>query len=200
MPTFSRLLMQLKDASTSANLRIAGEAADKDYRDQIQIMSIGWAMGRSTPKGVGETRGTAQPEEFTFRKEMDRASTAMLNKMRHGVRLDAVVTLDSLEDSTFKLTLRLNNVRIVDYRVDGKDGDKSGEIVEDWSFTYDEIVVDYSPKSGDNLTTRQKRTPDTSANKATMDAILDGFKALNEPKRIDVSARLKKDYPKLFSA
>lgn len=198
MPTFSRLLMQLKDASTSANLRIAGEAADKDYRDQIQIMSIGWAMGRGNAKGVGETRGAAQPEEFTFRKEMDRASTAMLNKMRHGVRLSAVVTLDSLEDSTFKLTLRLNNVRIVDYQINGKDGDKSGEIVEDWSFTYDEIVVDYSPTARDNLTTRQKRAPDTEGHKATMDAILDSFKALNEPKRIDVSARLRKDYPKLF--
>lgn len=196
MATFSRLHMQLTDAST--NLRMKGEATDHDYRDQIQLSSVAWGMSRATPQGQGVTRGKSQPEEFTFRKMMDQASTSMLTKMRHGVRLNAIVILDSPDDSGFKLTLKLNNARIAEYRIDIKDGEKSGDISEDWTFTYDEIVVEYMPTAKETLTTRQKRAPGAESSKAVLDSVLDAFKALNEARRIDVSTTLKKEYPKLF--
>lgn len=196
MPTFSRLHMQLKDAST--NLRMTGEASDQDYRDQISLSSISWDMSRKPDTAAQNTRGRAQPGEFEFSKQMDKASTSMLTKMRNGVRLKAVVTLDSPEDSGFKLTLTLTNARITDYKVNIKDGEKSGEIEEDWTFTYDKINVDYMPTEKETLSTEQKRDASDGSAKAALDAVLEAFKALNDAKRIDVSTTLKKEYPKLF--
>ncbi|MDP9901042.1 type VI secretion system tube protein Hcp [Variovorax ginsengisoli] len=197
MSTFSRLHMQLTDADT--NLPMVGESADQTYSGQIQLARIAWDMSRAAPRGLGLTRGKSQPEAFSFSKVMDQASTAMLTKMRHGVRLRAVVTLDSPEDSGFKLTLTLNNARIAEYKVDINDGEKSGAISEDWTFTYDEIAVEYMPTAKETLTTRHKRAPGAESGKASLDAVLEAFKALNEARRIDVSATLKKEYPKLFA-
>ncbi len=197
MPTFSRLYLQLKDATT--NSPVTGEATDQGYRNQIQISSVSWDMSRSKTEAAGGTRGRAEPEEFEFSKLMDRASTPMLTKMRHGALLTAVLTLDSPEDSSFKLTITLEGARISSYKIDIKDGEKSGEIKEDWSFIYSEIKFEYKTLEDGALLTSHKRTKETG-NKDAQDAVLESFKALNEAKRIKVSASLKSEYPKLFSS
>ena len=195
MPTFSRLYLQLKDATT--NLRMTGEATDQDYRNQIQLSGVSWDMSRGKAEASGGTRGRPEPGEFEFSKVMDRSSTSMLIKMRHGVRLTAVVTLDSPDDSSFKLTITLKNARISSYKMDIKDGEKSGEIKEDWAFTYSEIEVEYKTLEDGVMPTSHKRTKETSS-KDAQDSIIASFKALNDAKRIVVSATLKSEYPKLF--
>jgi len=197
MPNFSRLHMRLKDASTGSPL--VGEATDRDYRDQIQLTNFSWDMGRKKADGGSKTRGEVQPGEFEFSKTMDRASTAMLSKMRNGVRLHALVTIDSQEESSFKLTVELTDVRIIDYRVSAKDGEKSGEISEDWTFTYSKLVMEYQATGERTRSTTQQRPPDSMSGKAVMDAVLNAFKDLNDPWRIDAVERLRQDYPKSFA-
>ncbi len=188
--------MQLKVADTGEV--IAGESADAGFPGQIQLSSVSWDMGREKGEaGSGSTRGRVEPGEFEISKLMDTASTSMLSQLRFGTRLSAVVTLVSPDANSFKLTITLTNARINDFKVDAKDGEKSGEVKEDWTFTYSDIKVEYKPPEGAPLITMQKRTTETKA-KDAQEAIMEAFKALDPPKRISVAKELKASYSDAF--
>lgn len=205
MPTFSRLHMYLEVASSSAP--ITGEAADQDFLRQISLKSFSWRLNRGSKdadktRGAGD-RGRAAPEAFEISKSMDKASTQMLSKLTAGTKLNAIITLAAHEESNFKFTAKLSNIRIVDYRVSGKDGDKSGEIDEDWTFNYDTITLEYVPEPppGERvskpLSSNHKRSAqDSDRGSADGKSVLSAYKALTPADQKSTGAALKTEYEK----
>ena len=195
MPTFSRLHMYLAAGST----QVTGESPDAGYTDQIQLTGISWDISRGKDTGAGSNRGTVEPGLFEFSKSMDKASTAMLTHMKNGEELSAIVVLASHPDSTdaassdYMLVFGLTNVRIVEYKIDANDGEKSGEIKEDWSFTYSELNIRYTPPNRDALESQHRRVVETTS-KSELESILAKFAALKAPQQIDVKPDLQKLY------
>lgn len=152
MPTFSRLHMYLEVADKS--LPIVGDSTDLDFLRQIRLTGFSWKLVRQPHQ---ESNSRPQPEVFTFTKSMDKASTQMLTRLTTGTKLNAIVTLVGYEESSFKFRVKLSNVRIFEYKVNGKDGDKSGEVDEDWGFNYDTVDLQYTPElKGSERTAKSK--------------------------------------------
>lgn len=202
MPSFSRLHMYLEVASSSAP--ITGEAADLDFLRQICLKSFNWRINRAAKDtGGGSDRGRAAPEAFEISKSMDKASTQMLSKLTAGTKLNAIITLAAHEESNFRFTAKLSNIRIVHYQISGKDGDKSGEIDEDWTFNYDSITLEYVPEPAPNervakpLSSNHKRSAqDSDRGSADGKSVLSAYKVLAPADQKSTATTLKSEYDK----
>lgn len=205
MPSFSRLHMYLEVASSSAP--ITGEAADLDFLRQISLKSFSWRINRAGKDkdgtSSGSDRGRAVPETMEISKSMDKASTQMLSKLTAGTKLNAIITLAAHEESDFRFTARLSNIRIVDYQISGKDGDKSGEIDEDWTFNYDSIKLEYVPELQANervakpLSSNHMRSAqDSDKGSADGKSVLSAYKALTPSDQKSTATALKSEYDK----
>jgi len=195
MSSFSRLHMYL--AANSA--QVMGESTDAGYADQILLTGFNWELSRGKDTKAGTDRGEVEPGAFEFSKPMDKASTAMLTHMRNGEELSALVTLAShpdskdAESSDYMLVFGLEDVRITDYKVDACDGEKGGEIKEDWTFTYSKLTVRYTPPGAAALTSEHIRKSETGR-KQELEEILGKFASLKPPQQISVRPDLEKLY------
>lgn len=200
MPTFSRLHMYLEVADSSAP--ITGEAADLDFLRQISLKSFNWRISRANKErraasSMGD-RGRAVPDAFDISKSMDKASTPMLTRLTAGTKLNAIITLAAHDESNFRFTAKLSNIRIVEYKVNGKDGDKSGDIDEDWTFNYDSITVEYVPElsPGERVakplsSTHKRSAQDSDKGASGVQGVLSAYGALAAPEKKSAAAQLK---------
>ena len=145
----SLFLLLTTGPSGPAGKKIAGEATDAEYRDQIEVHGWNWNLTRSSESSRATKVGaqllppanSVVPSVLTFDKPMCRATSGMLAAMRTGELLSAVFSLE--EDSTpdFLLQLTLEGVRILEYELDIE----GAEVKESWKLNYDSIRFDYAP-------------------------------------------------------
>lgn len=215
MPTFSRLHMSLEDAK--GNAKTFGEATDEEFADQILLDGFSWSMdyvkdkakegssGASQRGGQGDVqRGRAEPGKFDIEKAMDIASTKMLTHLKMGTKLTITISLAAHPHSTFKLAIKLTGARIVDYTINGKDGDKSGDVDERWTFTYEQIEFTHQPEVGPNekagvMTSTHKRSADAKDEKAAgVASVLSAYTSLSGPDQKQAGKDLKDKFPGNF--
>lgn len=131
--------MKLTGASSG---EIKGGSDDAGFEDQIELEDWNWTLGKSS----GEEK-TVEPSTFTFSKLLDPATTAMLSAMCSGEELKAVISLEESSESEFELVVTLEKVRVVNYSLNARSEKDSGEISEDWAFSYTTIHFDYKPSA-----------------------------------------------------
>ncbi|MBV8605551.1 MAG: type VI secretion system tube protein Hcp [Pelomonas sp.] len=185
MTAFTRLYMHLEVAGTGAP--IAGEAADIDFMRKIVLSSVNWTIKRADEKTRTAARSLAraEPEVLEISKPMDKASTQMLTQLNAGNKLKAIVSLASATESSFLLTITLTNARIIEYKLSVKDGEKGGEVEEDWTLNYDSIAFAYkteAPPGGTakTLSSSHQRHPTASTEKSASgaDKVLSAYSEL----------------------
>ena len=207
--------MSLEDAK--GNAKTFGEATDEEFAGQILLDGFSWSMDYVKDKakegstvasqrgGRGEVeRGRPEPGKFDIEKAMDRASTAMLTHLKKGTKLTITISLAAHAHSTFKLVIKLTAARIVDYTINGKDGDKSGEIDERWTFTYEQIDFTHQPEVGPNekagvMTSTHKRSANAKDQKSTgVASVLSAYTSLSAPDQKQAGKDLKDKFPNDF--
>lgn len=208
--------MSLEDAK--GNAKTFGEATDEEFAGQILLDGFSWSMDYVVDKakegstvasqrggGLGEVeRGRPEPGKFDIEKAMDRSSTAMLTHLKKGTKLTVTISLAAHAHSTFKLAIKLTAARIIDYTIDGKDGDKSGEIDERWTFTYEQIDFTHQPEVGPNekagvMTSTHKRSANVKDQKATgVASVLSAYTSLSASEQKQAGKDLKDKFSSNF--
>lgn len=202
MPISARMYMYLK--GTDNNQPITGEVVDAEFAQQIDIDGWDWEMSYEKNQSKLEVREKPEPGLFTFTKIMDRSSLQMLNRLKSGEKLSAILTLVENSDYAFQLIIRLRNVRIIEYKVDGKDGEKSAELKENWTFNYDEITFEntlaVARHQTKTMTTVLKRSAQASTDKQDEgQRIVEDFNKLSPNDKPNVAKRLQETNKDLWN-
>jgi len=226
MTAFTRLYMHLEVAGTGAP--IAGEAADLDFMRKIVLSGMNWTIKRSdeeTRSARGPARGSAratatagtggssssassrvraEPEVLEISKPMDKASTQMLTQLTAGNKLNVIVSLAGALESSFLLTITLTNARITEFKLNVKDGEKAGEVEEDWTFNYDTISFAYKTEAAPGgtaktLSSSHKRDAGDSTEKSStgVEKVMTAYKDLSsESDKRQAATDLRKAFEK----
>nr|WP_316643679.1 type VI secretion system tube protein Hcp [uncultured Roseateles sp.] len=165
---------------------IAGESEAEGFERQIEVDDWSWSVATTTtkksvggstsssaprtndanlvgsrPPAVSQEETTTDPSVFSFSKMMDRSSTAMMHAMTSGELLSAIITMEESSEAEFEVEIELNRVRVIDYKVTGKNDKASGEIEEKWVFNYSDIAFHYLPTTHrGKLTASMSRSAD----------------------------------------
>lgn len=135
---------------------IKGESAATDHEDQIVIQGWTWGMTQQVAAaaptgGGGSARQAGQRRSmrtFTVFKQLDRGSTSLMAVLANNDAVrTAVLTMRKAgggQQDFFKVTL--TDGRVVEL---GYTADDSGNVVEQVTFAFNKIEVEYRPQAGD---------------------------------------------------
>lgn len=137
MAEHARLFMSLTSATSG---EIKGESLDREMRDWIELEDWNWSI-----KAAKNDSDLAEPSVLSITKRLDRATPAMLKAMQLATPLKALIKVEDSSQQMFALTLELWDARIISYKVDVKEDDKSVEIEEDWDINYTTVDFEYQP-------------------------------------------------------
>lgn len=188
MSNVAKLFMKLTGAGSR---EIPGESEAEGFERQIEIDDWSWSIATTTTKkkdssstaprprtndahligdrfqAAAQDETKTEPSVFSFSKTMDRSSTALMHAMTSGELLFAVISMEESSEAEFEVEINLNRVRVIDYKVDGKNDKASGEITEKWVFNYSDIAFHYLPTTHrGKLTVSLSRPADASTKPA----------------------------------
>lgn len=149
----ARLFLKL-DGPTG---QIRGESRVASLRDWIEIDDWDWKLDPSSNR---DEREAVRPSVLSFSKQMDRASTGMLQAMQKGDLLSASIRMDDASLRLFDLGVALEKVRVLSYEMRTESSDKRLSVEERWSIDYDAVVFRYRPDAdAGTMEVRLQRPP-----------------------------------------
>lgn len=161
---------------------ILGDSRVKEYKDQIELSDWKWNIRRKE-----RDNGDVEPGIFGFSKLMDRSSTPMLNAMRNGEPLEAVLNLEDSSNQDFHLVIKLTKVRITSFGFEAEADDAEGAVEEEWDFNYETIQFEYRASDKEGYSVVELKRPagaSTESPRKVEDKILELAKEI-EPGRLD---------------
>jgi type VI secretion system secreted protein Hcp len=130
---------------------IDGESSSNKHKGEIELLSFSWGLSQSSSTGGGGGgAGKVQVKEFTFVKEIDKASPKLMEACCTGEHIrDVTLTLSSgaaAKGSQEKfMTIKFTDVLISSYQTGGGTG---GSVPMDQvSFSFSEIIVQPAGKA-----------------------------------------------------
>ena len=127
---------------------IKGESQDEAHKGEIDVLRWSWGMQANTALGGGGATGKATIQELKVVKRVDSASTAlMLALRRNQVIPEAVLTLrkaGGIPHEFLKVTIKQGHVTSL--TIEGGDTGGALEPLEQVSFSFNEILVEYTPQ------------------------------------------------------
>lgn len=130
---------------------IKGESHDTAHADEIDVLSWSWGMQGRATLGGGAASHKAVVRELKIVKRVDSASTALMAALRtNEVITKAVLTLRKAGASPLEfLKITIEQGRVTGLNIQAGDQSGSPEIVEDLTFTFNKITVEYTPQGKD---------------------------------------------------
>jgi len=133
---------------------IVGEANDKAFTNQIDI--VDWSWGMTAPMAMGGQRtGRVTLNELRLVKKADKSSTALMSVLNNNEAITtATLTVRKSGGSAplpyFVVTLK--GARINSYNVHSQIGDDGSPVLmENLSLTFKEITITHTPQAGTGL-------------------------------------------------
>ncbi len=130
---------------------IKGEAQDDIHKGEIEVLRWSWGMQAKTSLGGGTATGKASVRELRIVKRIDSASTALMSALRSNEPIQkAVLTLRKAGKSQLEfLKVTIEQGRVTSLDIEGGDVNGGAEIVENVSFSFNKINVEYVPQGKD---------------------------------------------------
>jgi len=131
---------------------IKGEAQDLKHANEIQVVSWSWGMqGKPSLAGANSPSGRVSIRELKIVKTIDSASTALMAALRTNEMITkAVLTVRKAGSKPLEyLKITIENGRVTALSIDAGDGPTGTEVVEQVSFSFNKIMVDYIPQGKD---------------------------------------------------
>ena len=130
---------------------VDGESTTKGYEKQIDVLAWSWGMSNSgtTHSGSGTTAGKANVQDFSFTKNLDRASPAlMLAALTGTTYADATLTvlrpIPNKAGATYDyLKLKLENVLVTS--VSGGGTPTQDKLTENVTLNFSKFTLEYKP-------------------------------------------------------
>jgi type VI secretion system secreted protein Hcp len=133
--------------------QISGEAEDDKHKGEIEVLSWSWGMQGKASLGGGGASGKATIRELRIVKKVDKASTALMSALRtNEVIKEGILTLRKTGTSKieyFKVTIQDGRVMALD--VEAGDDHGTSTLLERVSFSFNKIIVEYTPQGGDGM-------------------------------------------------
>jgi type VI secretion system secreted protein Hcp len=144
------MFLLVKGAKTGV---IKGEAQDSAHKGEIEVVSWSWGMQAKPSLGGGVATGKASILELKVVKKVDSSSTALMAALRTNEPIQkAVLTLRKSGTQPLEyLKVTIEQGRVTSLTIQAGDRDGSSEIVENVSFSFNKITVDYVPQGKDGL-------------------------------------------------
>lgn len=141
-------------ATAQRSGEVVGEANDKAFVNQIDI--VDWSWGMSAPTAIGGVRaGRVTLNELRLVKRVDKSSTSLMSVMNtNDVLTTATLTVRKAGGATPLpyFVVKLTQARINAYSVHSQIGeDGSPVLMENLSLTFKQIQIDYTPQAGTGI-------------------------------------------------
>ena len=136
---------------------IDGESTDKQHEKWIQMWSWQWGVsntGRAGSGVVGQTRGVSMVQDFSFTKQLDKASAKIQEKCLNGTNIPKVtISVCGIGEKELHEYLRydLNDCVITSYSIGGTSEMPQENLTVNFSkveWTYTPLGRDGKPDSG----------------------------------------------------
>jgi type VI secretion system secreted protein Hcp len=131
---------------------IKGESQDRDHAGEIDVVRWSWGMQARPSLGGGGAAGKASINDLRIVKRVDSASTALMSALRSNEMISkAVLTLRKAGGSPLEyLKITIEQGRVTGLTVEAGD-DRGGapELLEQVTFSFNKIAVEYVPQGAD---------------------------------------------------
>lgn len=141
-------------ATAQRSGEIVGEANDKAFTNQIDIVDWSWGMSAPTAMG-GQRAGRVTLNELRLVKRVDKASTALMSVMNTNDAITSATLTVRKAGGAAPLpyfVVKLKQARINSYSVHSQIGEDGAPVLmENVALTFKEITIDYTPQSGTGI-------------------------------------------------
>lgn len=130
---------------------IKGESQDQNHKGEIDVLSWSWGMQARSTLGGGSATGKAAMQDLKIMKRIDSASTALMQSLRTNEPIQkAVLTLRKAGKSQLEfLKITIERGRVVSLTIGGGDEQGGHGVVENVTFSFNQITVEYTPQGAD---------------------------------------------------
>lgn len=130
---------------------IKGESVDDVHKDEIQVLRWSWGMQSKSSLGGGGATGKATVNDLKIVKRVDRASTPLMSALRTNEAIQkAVLTLRKAGESQLEyLKITIEQGRVTSLIIEAGDIGGGAELLENLSFSFNKIEVEYVPQGKD---------------------------------------------------
>jgi len=130
---------------------IKGESQDEQHKDEIQVLRWSWGMQSKSSLDAGTAVGRATRHDLKIVKRVDRASTQLLTALRTNEPIQkAVLTLRKAGETQLEyLKITIEQGRVTSISIDAGDLAGGSELLENVSFSFNRIEVEYVPQAKD---------------------------------------------------
>ena len=142
------MFLMVKGAKSGA---IKGESQDRDHAGEIEVLKWSWGMQARPSLGGGGASGKASINDLRIVKRVDSASTALMSALRSNEMISkAVLTLRKAGGTALEyLKITIEQGRVTGLTVEAGDERGSPELLEQVTFSFNKISVEYTPQGGD---------------------------------------------------
>jgi type VI secretion system secreted protein Hcp len=130
---------------------IKGESQDNAHKGEIEVVSWSWGMHARPSLGGGGASGKAAVHELKIVKKIDSASTALMAALRTNEPI--VKALLTVRKSGAKplefLKITIEQGRVTSITLDAGDAGGGADLIENVSFSFNKISVEYVPQGKD---------------------------------------------------
>lgn len=125
---------------------IEGEATHKDHKGEIEVLSWSWNVSNDSGlPGGGSGKGKANPGQFSFMHQYDKASPVLAKKCAQGVHFKEVVMTARKSGEGQKDFLKITMKEVFVTAVQPA-GSSNADIAENVNLTYGSIDFAYKPQ------------------------------------------------------
>ena len=126
---------------------IPGETQDKEYKDAIDVLAFSWGVSNGRTTKTGKESSTANFQDVSVTKYVDRASPELFNRVASGEAIpNAVISVRRAGDTPATyMRLCMSNVRATSLSTGGSGGED--RLTESISLSYGAIAYQYYPQS-----------------------------------------------------
>jgi type VI secretion system secreted protein Hcp len=131
---------------------IKGESQDDSHKDEIDVVAWSWGMdSKRDLAGGSKPVGVATIHELRVVKRVDSASTALMSALRTNESIkEAVLTLRKAGKTPHEyFKIKIEDGRVTALNIEGGDRSGSPDALENVSFTFNKIAVEYTGQGQD---------------------------------------------------
>lgn len=128
---------------------IKGETQDEKHKEEIEVLR--WTWGITGQYSGPQATGKSKMHDLKIFKRIDRASTALMQAMRENEEIkEAILTVRKAGESPLEfLKVKIRRGRITAFTVEAGDLGGGSELLEQISFAFNEIEVEYTAQGKD---------------------------------------------------